>query len=114
MPATNVPCPYPSPGEFGARVVRLTWPTTRLPKSDRPASMPESTIAIVAASGADLVQSTGAPVAHGQSCEFDSPVAVPRSAPVIVSLGPIAVTYDRFASERICRPDRVAWIPSIV
>ena len=75
--------------------------------------MPESTTAIVAASGAVFVQSTGAPVAHGQSCAFDSPVEVPMSWSLTVSFGPMVVTYDRFASVRICRPVRVAWMPSI-
>ena len=46
----------------------LTWPRIRLPKSAVfVGSMPESTTAIVAASGLCLSQSTGAPVAHGQS-----------------------------------------------
>ena len=35
------------------------------------------------------------------------------SVSLTVSLGPIEVTYGRFASERICWPERLAWIPSI-
>jgi hypothetical protein len=46
IPATIVPCPRPSPGELPGRVVRFTSARTRLPKSFREASMPESTNAI--------------------------------------------------------------------
>ncbi len=50
----------------------LTWPMIRLPKSAvRVASMPESTTAMVPASGLCVSQSSGAPVAQGQSCEFE-------------------------------------------
>src|SRR5215217_4323768 len=44
--ATNVPCPRPSPGEFGDSDVSDTCSTTRPPKSGRSASMPESTTAM--------------------------------------------------------------------
>ena len=49
MPATNVPCPRPSPGELGRVVVNTFSAMTRVPmsKSARFLSMPESTIAIV-------------------------------------------------------------------
>ena len=46
-PATSVPCPKPSPGELFGRSLRLTSARTRLPKSARPASIPESTKAMV-------------------------------------------------------------------
>jgi hypothetical protein len=46
MPATKVPCPRPSPAEFGWRLVIVTCLTTRPPKSVRPAATPLSTIAI--------------------------------------------------------------------
>ena len=46
MPATNVPCPRPSPSAFGSRFVIVTCLTTRPPKSVRPAATPLSTIAI--------------------------------------------------------------------
>ena len=50
----------------------FTWPRTRLPKSTvRVASIPESTTAMVPAFGLCLSQSTGAPVAQGQSCAFE-------------------------------------------
>src|SRR6266576_2225087 len=57
IPATNVPCPRPSPGEFGVVLARFTWAATRLPqsKSARFASIPESTTAIVGACGAELL-----------------------------------------------------------
>jgi hypothetical protein len=48
-PATNVPCPRPSPGLFGTRDVIVTCLITRPPKSVRPASTPESTTATVGA-----------------------------------------------------------------
>src|SRR5712692_2933675 len=54
IPATKVPCPRPSPGELPGRVVRLTSATMRPANSGRDASMPESTIAIVAAGAAGL------------------------------------------------------------
>ena len=49
MPATNVPWPRPSPGEFGWSCVITCSPITREPlsKSARFLSIPESTIAIV-------------------------------------------------------------------
>src|SRR2546423_15150856 len=47
MPATNVPWPRPSPGELLGSELRFTLASTRLPKSARPGSMPESTTAIV-------------------------------------------------------------------
>jgi hypothetical protein len=46
MPATNVPWPRPSPGEFGRRPVIVTCLTTRPPKSVRVLWTPLSTIAI--------------------------------------------------------------------
>src|SRR5947208_11483369 len=46
MPATNVPWPRPSPGEFGVAVLRLTLATTRPLTSGLDESTPESTIAI--------------------------------------------------------------------
>ena len=49
IPATNVPCPRPSPGELPGSELRLTLATTRPANSGREASMPESTTAIVAA-----------------------------------------------------------------
>jgi hypothetical protein len=50
----------------------FTWPRILLPKSAvRVASIPESTIAMVPAFGLRFSQSTGAPVAQGQSCEFE-------------------------------------------
>src|SRR5207249_2558016 len=54
MPATNVPCPRPSPGELPGSVLRLTFATMRPANSGRLASMPESTTAIVAAGAAGV------------------------------------------------------------
>src|SRR5438046_3289251 len=55
MPATKVPWPRPSPGELPGSVVRFTFAAMRPANSGRVASMPESTIAIVAAGAAGLV-----------------------------------------------------------
>jgi hypothetical protein len=46
MPATKVPWPRPSPDESFGSVENFTFATIRLPKSFRPVSTPESTIAI--------------------------------------------------------------------
>src|SRR5438093_13622353 len=68
MPATNVPCPRPSPGELPGSVLRLTFATMRPANSGRLASMPESTTAIVAAGAAAVApeaQYLNTPVADG-------------------------------------------------
>src|SRR6266511_4242423 len=88
IPATRVPWPRPSPGEFGVRLVNVTWGRTREPesKSARFASIPESTIAIVGACGAAALQSHAFPDVYGQSC-FDqrkSEASRTRASGVIV------------------------------
>src|SRR5919197_2735319 len=71
-PATNVPWPRPSPGEFCVSEVRFTCLTTRPPNSVFDASMPESTIAIAGACGAGVAflpgfcQKPVTPVMYGQ------------------------------------------------
>ena len=71
MAATNVPWPRPSPAAFGWIEVRLTWATTRPPKSDRLAWIPESTTAIAGAFAAAAVfQTPWKPATYGQRCEL--------------------------------------------
>src|SRR6266542_688164 len=71
-PATNVPWPRPSPAAFGVSEVSDTSLTTRPPKNELPASMPESTRAIAGACGAGVALAPGfcqkpvTPVMYGQ------------------------------------------------
>src|ERR671925_201539 len=69
-PATNVPWPRPSPNAVGVSELRLTWASTRFPKSGRVVSMPESTIAIAGPCGFDegAGQRAASPDSYGQSC----------------------------------------------
>src|SRR2546423_9976827 len=46
IPATKVPWPRPSPIALGVSELRFTWVRTRVPKSARIESTPESTTAI--------------------------------------------------------------------
>src|ERR671924_1177157 len=110
MPATKVPCPRPSPGELPGSVVRLTSATTRPPKSGRNASMPESTIAIVAAGAAGLTpvdQYLATPVTYGHFSLLE--FAERR----IGASGVIALTRLSAASVRICPPVSCTARPSI-
>src|SRR5919198_3913292 len=76
MPATNVPCPRPSPGEFGVRVVKFTCVSTRPPKSATcVASTPESTTAMVGAVR-PLDQNALAPWTFVHTCAFEKLPAV--------------------------------------
>ena len=61
--------------------------------------MPESTIAIVGAFGVPLIQSTGAPVAHGQSWVLY--VGSWKPDILTVSFGTIACARPIFATRRI-------------
>src|SRR5262245_53673043 len=96
IPATKVPCPRPSPGEFGVMLARLTCAATRAPpsKSERLASMPESMTAMVGACGAgfdDEPHRYAFPEAYGQSWVVDSvPLSFTVESGVIVSPGFLA------------------------
>src|SRR5919197_2876530 len=71
IPATNVPWPRPSPFAVGVSELRFTCVRTRVPKSARVVSTPESTIAIAgpcAVEGTVEGQSDAAPDSYGQSC----------------------------------------------
>src|SRR5919204_3171853 len=75
MLATNVPWPRPSPGAFGVSFVSVSCAITRLPKSGRDESMPESTTAIVGDCAASVDSSCHRPstrAAYGQSCWLES------------------------------------------
>ena len=73
MAATNVPWPRPSPGELFGSDVMVTSARMREPKSDRPFSMPESTIAIVGAlAEAGASQRELRPATWGQRCELNA------------------------------------------
>src|SRR5215510_1690866 len=99
MPATNVPCPRPSPGELFGSVDRFTCWITRPPKSATlDASTPESTIAIVGAAKSDCVfdepaergafQTLSIPVFVVQSClDENEPVGCAGASGVIVRPG---------------------------
>ena len=70
MLATKVPCPRPSPGELWEQEQRFTWARIRPEKSLRPASIPESMIAIVGTFMLEFVkwgQSLDTSEAAGQS-----------------------------------------------
>src|SRR5262249_44894558 len=67
--------------------------------------------AIVAAVGLCFVQSTGAPVTYGQSCEFV--IGSVAAVNVTLSFAMIDVTYGLFARNAICLPVRFASRPSI-
>jgi hypothetical protein len=107
MPATNVPWPYPSPGEFGPRLARFTCASTREPKSARVAWMPESTIAIVGELAVGEYQLTFTFAAGTQPCELLYPDAA------TVSFGTIDVAAPLCARRRICLPVSVSSAPSM-
>src|SRR5581483_5710005 len=77
-PATQVPWPSPSPGEFGAAVAKEVLATTRPARSGRVASMPESTTAIVGiveeAGRSREDHSCAFPEAEGHSWDDEKPV----------------------------------------
>ena len=109
IPATKVPCPRPSPGEFPDSELRLTLATMRPANSGRVVSMPESTIAIVAAGAAGftpLAQYFWTPVTYGH-------FSVLTAARRMRASGVIAVTCLSPASARICVPVRSMATPSI-
>ena len=112
IPATNVPCPNPSPGESAPELAKFACAITRPPKSARFASIPESTIAIVGARRlkAWFVQSTGACVTHAHFCGFDC--GRPTALIVTASFGTMAPTNFVRASARICRPVSISSSPS--
>ena len=75
MPATKVPWPSPSPGEFGVSDVMIPRYTSRSPSPAAHASTPESTTAIAGADVSTVVaaadgQSRSAPRLYGHSCEL--------------------------------------------
>ena len=118
MPATKVPWPRPSPGELPGSVVRFTFAAMRPANSGRVASMPESTIAIVAAGAAGLVplaQYFCTPVTNGHF----SFVVVAAAAVAVVeerrtgASAVIAVTCLWAATARIWAPVRATATPSI-
>src|SRR5438552_496922 len=80
MPATNVPWPRSSPLAPGVGELRFTCGYARMPKSTRPGWSPESTIAIVGAAGAGLVEvphRVATPESYGHIWVEDSAWAVP-------------------------------------
>ena len=99
MPATNVPCPRPSPGELPGSVDRLTLATIRPANSGRVVSIPESTIAIVAA-GAPLYLSTPVTYGHFSLLSMEPEAAESRTR----ASGVTALTCLSLASASTCAP----------
>ena len=109
MPATNVPCPRPSPIAFGSRFVIVTCLTTRPPKSVRPAATPLSTIAIAGTfSGASVFPTKKSPT-PAESTHVWSFVNWPERR--IRESGVIARIPGRLARSTICAPVSSAETP---
>jgi hypothetical protein len=107
IPATNVPWPRPSPAELPGSDVMLTCATTRPPKSARPASMPESTTAIVGVAAEDPpAQNCCTPETNGQRCLFERPPARTTGESYVIES-----TWPLRASARIWLPVRRAATP---
>src|SRR5436190_3235321 len=107
MPATKVPWPRPSPAAFGLRLVSVTLSTTRLPKSARAASIPESTIAIVDGCAGAAAHSSEVRVTYGHSWRFGS-AATSTVGPDAADAAPAAfaaVTTTRIVA---CTSSRVS------